>query len=155
MKKTIIIYYSWTGTTDIVAHQISEMTSYPMERIIEVKGNKRNMVNAAVSSFLCVKSKINPLKFDIESYDNIILGTPVWVAKLPPAINTFLKKATFKNKKVWIFMSKSTDEDPISTIEKLKKYLERRGGIYMDTLFTKSIWVEDKITLPKVVIIHS
>lgn len=149
MENTIIIYYSWTGTTDLVAREIQDLTSFPIERIIETKGDKRSMMNAAMGAFFSIRSKITPLTKDLDSYENILLGTPVWATKTPPAINTFLHKTKLKNKKIWIFMSKSADEEPITAMNSLKKRIENKGGKFIDVLYTKSFWSPEKQELPK------
>lgn len=150
MGRTIIVYYSWTGTTDLVAREIQSLTSFPIERIIELKKDKRSMMNAAMGAFFGMRSRIYPFIKDPGSYDNIILGTPVWATKIPPAILAFLHKIKLKNKKVWVFMSKSIDEEPISAMNLLKKKIENKGGKFIDVLYTKSFWSPEKQELPKV-----
>lgn len=45
------------------------------------------------------------MDFNLDSYDLIFVGTPVWARKLTPAINAFVSKADFKDKKVIIFVT--------------------------------------------------
>ena len=48
---------------------------------------------------------INEIGVDINEYDHIIIGTPVWWYTLTPPIRTFLNKYNLNDKKVDIFIT--------------------------------------------------
>ena len=56
-----------------------------------------------------VKTKLTPqilpLKNSLESYEKVILGTPVWWLDIPPAIRSFLTKYDLKEKAVEAFIT--------------------------------------------------
>lgn len=47
--------------------------------------------------------EIEPLGVNLEEYDTIILGTPVWWYTFAPAVKTFLEQNDFSGKKIYTF----------------------------------------------------
>jgi flavodoxin len=148
MDKHIIIYYSWQGSTEVIANQLQEVTGYPIEKIIETKAEKRKFTNALFGAMFGLKSKIKPFDKDINDYNTIWFGTPVWTFKFPPATNRFLKQAQFKDKKVYAFISKGLDNEPLWALDKLRKVIEKKGGKLVDVMYTKTDWKPEDPVLP-------
>jgi len=53
--------------------------------------------------FRGIKPPLKPLSVDINAYDLIILGTPVWAGSPTPAIASFLDKNNIAGKKIALF----------------------------------------------------
>ena len=49
------------------------------------------------------KPKLKNAKIDIESYDRIFIGTPIWAGKFTPPIKTFLDTYKISGKDVVLF----------------------------------------------------
>lgn len=122
-KKRIIIYFSYTGTTKLIAEQICEKLKCD---IIEIKtkipysSNYKEVVydknNNEYSTYL---PEIIPLSINLDDYDEIILGSPVWWYRPAPAVRRFLKEYDLSNKTIIPFITSNGWFG--MTIETLKK----------------------------------
>lgn len=91
--KTLIAYYSRTGTTKQVAELIAKELNADIEEIIDLKNRKgvlgyiKSGKDAALKKLTEIEYKKNP-----KEYDLVIIGTPVWAGNMTPAIRTYLTK---------------------------------------------------------------
>jgi flavorubredoxin len=102
MNKKLFIYYSETGNGDLVAEHYKNK-NYDIEKIISKKLPKTLFFQMMVGGFRAtasIKPKINELTKDINNYDEIIIGSPIWNDRLCAPIRTLLSKYDFTNKKV-------------------------------------------------------
>ncbi len=134
---SIIVYYSWMGNTEVVAKELSKITGGDLVRIEEIK--KRNtgigFAGAAISALMGLKSKLMTMDFSLKGYSNIFLGGQVWAGHSTPAINSFINKADFSNKDVYLFLTEADDKVPQKVIDSIKKRVEDRGGRFVDSIF--------------------
>lgn len=96
-NKIAVVYFSATGTTKTVAQIISNQTE---GELIEIKPKEKYTSedldwnnSKSRTSVECNDSKSRPEiegKLDIESYDTIYLGYPIWWGDVPHIILTFL-----------------------------------------------------------------
>ncbi len=103
--KNLVIYYSLTGTTKLLAEKIAEILTCDTEEIIELK-ERKGILGFLKSSFEAAKeklTKIKPLQTNIEKYEHIIICSPVWAMNIPPAIRTFVKNYCQKFNSVSFF----------------------------------------------------
>lgn len=139
--KVLIVYYSLTGKTELVAKAIANILNAELRKVEEVK--RRKIIGHFSGGFSAAKgacSEIKTMDFDIQDYDLVFIGTPVWAIKPTPAINAFISKTDFKDKEVVIFVTmggfggKSTIKALVNAI-KLKKgkvinsFAIRTGGV--------------------------
>ena len=104
--KSLIVYYSWVGNTEVVAKVIQRLTGFDIHRIQEKKNREAgHIAGGAMGAFLGLKSKIKPMDFTLSAYNNIFLGVQVWAGKTTPAVNRYLSKVCLKDKKVWLFIT--------------------------------------------------
>ena len=147
-NSSLIVYYSWIGSTEVVAKEIQRLTGFDIQRIEEKKNRKLgNIAGAAMGAFLGLKSNIKPMDFALEEYENIFLGAQVWAGKTTPAINNYLKKALFKDKKVWLFLTKGDEKIPQQVIDSITKRIERKGGRVVDSISITTKW-DPKVNTP-------
>lgn len=147
-NSSLIVYYSWIGSTEVVAKEIQRLTGFDIQRIEEKKNRKIGKVaGAAMGAFLGLKSRIKPMDFALEEYENIFLGAQVWAGKTSPAINNYLKKASFKNKKVWLFLTKGDEKVPQQVIDSITKRIEKKGGTVVDSMSITTKW-DPKVNRP-------
>lgn len=104
MNRKIIIYYSYTGHTRIIANMIKEKINCD---ILELKmkvpySNDYQMVVDEQQNNEHAKDtpEIERLNIDLNNYDEIILGTPVWWYNAAPTIRKFLTKYDLSGKTV-------------------------------------------------------
>ncbi|MDC7220754.1 MAG: hypothetical protein PQJ59_12540 [Spirochaetales bacterium] len=107
--KRAIVFFSRDGSTRIAAEILGEKLEGTLIELIPRK--KRGFIRSAYGA---IKKKNIPLEGapeqEIVSYDQILLGTPVWASNGTPAINTFLERADFSGKEVSIFTVQADPE---------------------------------------------
>ncbi len=111
MKKRVVVYFSASGVTKKVAEMIAEALSCDIHEIVpKVAYTKADLDWMDKSSRSSVEMKDKSIRpdlaednDDIEAYDEIILGFPIWWYVAPTIINTFLEKYDLKGKKIVLF----------------------------------------------------
>ena len=109
--KTLVAYFSATGTTEAVAKDLAEATGGTLYEIKpEVKytdadldwRNKESRSSVEMADKTSRPAIIKDLK-DPDSYDLIFIGFPVWWYTAPTIINTFIETYGFDGKTVVFF----------------------------------------------------
>ena len=102
MGKKIIIYFSYTGNTKMIAKKIAEKLNcrtLQIETVIPYSKDYDTVVNdeqnSEASNHL---PEIKDININLNDYDEIILGTPVWWYRPVPAIRTFLTQSDLSGK---------------------------------------------------------
>jgi flavodoxin len=139
--RSVIVYYSWVGNTEVVAKEIQRLTGFDMQKIEEKKYRKfGNIMGGAMSAFFGLKSKIRPMDFSMQSYDNVILGVQIWAGKTSPAINGYLHRACLKDKEVYLFITKSDEKVPQEFIDSITRRIEKKGAKVMSDVSITTKW---------------
>ncbi len=107
-KKTLVAYFSATGTTERVAELIAEVTGGDLYEITPVQEYTAADLDWTDKTSRSTKemndSKSRPaIKADLQnagSYDIIYIGYPIWWNLAPRAVNTFLETYDFSGKTV-------------------------------------------------------
>ena len=105
--KTLILYYSYGGNTKDIAEKIQKGIGGDLVRIdtaVPYTGSYNQVVDQGqreVDSGFCPELK--PVKVDLDAYDTVVLGTPVWWYTFAPAMHTFLKQADLEGKTIYPF----------------------------------------------------
>lgn len=106
-KKVLVLYYSQTGCTKTVAEEIAQQMGADIEAIDVVTpydGDFQQTIERCQKEMAeGVVPEINDLKSNIENYDLIFVGYPVWFGTYAMPIAGLLKKADFAGKKVVTF----------------------------------------------------
>jgi flavodoxin len=104
---TLVIYYSWTGKTELVAKAIAKTLAADIRKVEEVKERKglRGFISGVYSARRGRSSEIKPMDLDLNNYELIFLGTPVWSLKPTPALNAFISQADFRDKEIILFVT--------------------------------------------------
>jgi flavodoxin len=132
MTRTLIIYYSLEGSTKLIAETIAEELkdgSSDQVDLLELKPLKqpksKGFMKYVWGGRMAMMKKTPELEdFDvnINDYDQIILGTPVWAWTFTPPLRTFFNNYKFSGKKVALFICH--DGGPGKTLEKMKSELQ-------------------------------
>lgn len=103
MKK-LIVYFSYTGNTRMIANKIKDKLDcdiLEIETVIPYSNDYDKVVNdeqnGEVSNHL---PEIKKFDIDLDLYDTIILGVPVWWYRPCPAIRTFLTQNNLDGKTI-------------------------------------------------------
>ncbi|WP_455672547.1 flavodoxin [Phocaeicola sp.] len=102
--KTLIVYFSWSGNTRAVANIIQDLTGCDIVEIEveEPYSSVYNEVTARARQEL--DNDIRPALVtrieNIDEYDTLIVGTPIWSSRLAPPVKSFLAKYNLTGKKI-------------------------------------------------------
>lgn len=111
MKKTLVAYFSASGKTKKKAEIIAQGLEADLYEIVPkhlyTKEDLNWMDKTSRSSVEMNDKKFRPelanKDTNIEAYDKIILGFPIWWYVAPTIINTFLESYDFSGKKIILF----------------------------------------------------
>ena len=146
MNKKLICYFSATGTTRSVANKMAKVFNcdlfeieptkkYTDEDLDWTNDNSRSSVEAHDESLRpSIIKKID----NLDLYDTIFIGFPVWWYKEPNIIDTFIEENNLENKNVYVFVTSgsSTVEGSLESLR--EKYCNinfisgKRLDIYFD-----------------------
>lgn len=158
MKK-IVIYYSYTGNTEKIATLIAEKLNcdiLKLEPNIPYSSDYQTVVDGEKDNDKQVRTiEIKEINKNINDYDEIIIGSPVWWYTITPVIRTFLKENDLSGKTIIPFATNAGWlGDTFKEIKKICKnsYVKNEMNIifksYTDILITSmdeiNEWV-DKI----------
>ena len=130
--RTAIVYYSMSGNTEYVAEKIADKLKASDElRLIKIcpqkaypdKGAKKFLWGGK-SAVMGDTPKLLPYEFNVNDYDRIIIGTPVWASTFVPPLKTFFNENSDINKKPVAVFTCFSGGGADKAILKLKKYLD-------------------------------
>jgi flavodoxin len=124
--KSLVVYYSYEGNCDMIAQEIQKVNNSELLRLRPIKEMKSKGFSKFIwggkQVIMHEKPKLEPINKNIEDYDLIIIGTPVWASTFAPAVNTFLSEYKLKNKNIGLFCCSSGGKGKV--FEKLENVLE-------------------------------
>lgn len=104
MSNKLIVFYSYTNHTKIIAEGIQKQLQCDIIELKPVKpySNDYDIVVGQEQNNESTKKtpEIENKNLDLSKYDEIILGTPVWWYTIAPVVRTFLKENDLSNKKI-------------------------------------------------------
>ena len=111
MGKKLVAYFSASGTTRKIAEIIAQVAEADLYEIMPKqpysKADLNWMDKKSRSSVEMNDKKYRPEIIDtdaqINGYDEVILGFPIWWYVAPTIINTFLESYDFSGKKIILF----------------------------------------------------
>ena len=127
MNKILICYFSATGKTKVVAHNIAKAIGGDLFEIVpsikytendldwEDKTSRSSIEMDNINSRPKILNKVE----NIDNYNTILIGYPIWWYTAPRIINTFIEENNLKNKKIYLFATSGG-----SGIEKSLSYLK-------------------------------
>lgn len=123
--KTLVIYYSYEGSTALIAETIKAALDADVFEIKTRDTKKRTGFAKYVWGGFQVlthkKPALLPVSTDINAYDLIILGTPVWAASPAAPIFSFLSGTKITGKKIALFCCNAGGKGKV--FEKLRALL--------------------------------
>ena len=111
MEKTLVAYFSASGVTKTVAEKISKAVEgdlfeiEPVEKYTDadldwMDKNSRSTIEMNDRSFRPpVKNKVE----NLEDYQKVVIGFPVWWYTAPTIINTFIEENNLTGKEIYVF----------------------------------------------------
>lgn len=103
MKK-LVVFYSYTGHTKMIAENIQQKLNCDILEIKPVKPystDYQTVVDEEQNNSSVGKTPdIQKIDKNLNDYDEIIIGTPVWWYTIAPVIRTFLTQNDLSNKTI-------------------------------------------------------
>ncbi len=111
MKKRLVAYFSASGVTRKTAELVAEAAGADLYEITPkvpyTKADLNWMDKNARSTVEMKDRKSRPAlggkELDLSTYDEILLGFPIWWYVAPTIINSFLEKHDFSGKRIILF----------------------------------------------------
>ena len=107
-SKAIVVYYSQLNSTKAVAQEISGRLGIPMvdiEPVVPYDDDFNATIQRGQREMGGNLPEIKPLDVNLDDYDVIFLGYPIWFGTYATPMMTFLKNANLAGKKIVPFCS--------------------------------------------------
>jgi flavodoxin len=132
MKNILVVYYSRTGMTNMVAREIASACNADLEVIkCEAGEDKKNYLTALFEAGLHLKASIHSSRHSPDDYDLVIIGTPIWGWNMSSPVRAYIEehRHQFKNlaffctfggagyQKVFKDMENIAGQEPIASLE--------------------------------------
>lgn len=113
MGKTLVVYFSATGATKRLAEKIANTLDadiFEIEPLIEYSTEDLRWPSRDNRSFIEMKNKryrpsvVSKIS-NIDDYDEVFLGFPVWYYTAPTIINTFIEQNNLIGKDIYVFVT--------------------------------------------------
>ncbi|MBO4450415.1 MAG: flavodoxin [Clostridiales bacterium] len=148
--KAVVVYFSCTGTTKGVAMKIASTLGCPAYEIVPSKPYSEEDLNYKNKKSRATKEqndeKARPeIEGDISdwsSYDTVYIGYPIWFAKAPRILCTFVESHDFAGKKVIPFCTSGSSGIGSSATE-LEALTNNAGKWMPGTRFSSSVSSKD------------
>jgi len=142
--KSLVVYYSLTGKTRLVAEAIAEALNATLVQIEERRPIPFPFVylSGGFRAFTNRGSKICPIDVDLKQYERIFIGSPIWASRPTPAINSFIYQTNFEGRSVIPFFTMGGD-DSKKALANITAKIEKRQGKVAGSFAITSYKVSD------------
>ena len=139
--KSVIVYFTHSGNTELAAKQVAEVTGARMIRLLPEQPYSSEDVNWTNEQSRCtqehldqsLRPAIKPIDIDFAKVDTVFVGFPIWWHEEPAVIRTFLDNYGEQLKGKVIFPFCTSYESPMSeadaTLKKGYPALKIRKGL--------------------------
>jgi flavodoxin len=144
--KSLVVYYSLTGKTKLVAHAIAEVLNATLVEIKETKPRKLGFSVYLLGGFAATinrGSKINPIDVDLKQYERIFIGSPIWNSRPVPAINSFIYQTNFEGRNIIPFFTMGGNNSK-KALANIAAKIERSRGKVAGSFAITSYKVSDE-----------
>ena len=150
MSKKLVAFFSCTGTTKKVAENLSKAIGGDLYEIVPTKlytNADLNWTDKTSRSSLEMNDKnsrpeIATKVSNMEDYDTIFIGFPIWWYVAPRIINTFLESYDFSGKKIIVFCT-SGGSGLGNTVADLKQSISSETEIMEGKRFGENTSIEE------------
>ena len=90
--KTLVVYYSRTGSCKALAATLSEVMDADCERLLDVHPYRGpfGVLRGCFVSIRKILTHICPPQFQPREYDQVVMVAPVWAGRAAPAIRSYV-----------------------------------------------------------------
>ena len=129
--KILIVYYSLTGNTRLMADIIRQTLNLDETAMLEIKpvkdfaaGKFSTYMWGGFQAKMSSTPELQPYDLDVGQYDLIFLGTPVWAWTLAPPVRSFVEKEAAKLKTAKLALFACSGGDGRKAMERFEKFLQ-------------------------------
>ena len=126
-ENVLIAYFSYTGNTEEVAQMIAEYTGGDLAEIQRAEEYGDLQEEAETEILDGVHPEITVSVDNVEEYDTIFVGYPIWQDEAPAMIATFLAENDFSGKTIIPFCTSSSDDIGNSLQNDIEPWLQSLG----------------------------
>ena len=123
--KTAVVFYSYDGNCALVANLLKSAAGADLYELRPLNEKKRagfaKYFWGGAQVVFGKRPVLKPLDADLNAYDMLILGTPVWAGSPSPAMISFLAERKITGKKIAFYCSFNGNSG--KTFEKLRTLL--------------------------------
>lgn len=135
MMETAVVFYSAHGSSALAAKALAAKLGAKLVELKEKKPRDLGKVNfsfmvAGMQATFRIKTRLQGQPWqDTAGCSELHIITPIWAAKIVPAMNTFVSKFDFKGKKVYLYTLQADSQDTAKPArEALEKLVQKKGG---------------------------
>jgi flavodoxin len=105
--KVLVVYFSRTGTTRLLASAVAEMLSADLEAICDCSNRQGvgGYLRSLIDSFRKRPVEIVPAGRDVAKYHLVVIGTPVWASSVSAPVRSYLTENRARLPRVAFFCS--------------------------------------------------
>lgn len=138
MNKVLICYFSATGTAKEIALKMADVYSADLFEIEPIKRytkedldwtNKQSRTSIEMNDKSSRPEIVKKVE-NIDNYDTIVIGFPVWWYTAPTIINTFIEENDLTNKQIYVFVTSgsSSESGSFNDLKELYPNLNFKGA---------------------------
>lgn len=137
-NKMLVVYFSATGTTKALAETIAQTVNADISEIVpkvpytseDLNYNSDCRANAEQQDD-SARPEFEPVSVNIDDYDTIFIGYPIWWGTMPKIINTFLEAYDMSGKTIMPFCTSggSGIETSVSAIRSICTNADVKNGM--------------------------
>jgi flavodoxin len=111
--KTLVIYYSQSGTTKAAAETVAKDMGADVEQITDAESRNGilGFIKSGYQAMSGKASKIGAITSKIEDYDLVVIGTPIWAGRTSAPVNAFMSGFGDKIKAYAIIMTRGNHKN--------------------------------------------
>jgi flavodoxin len=105
--RVLVVFFSRTGTTRVLASTLARMLSADLEEICDCTERRGAMgyMRCLADSWRKRPAEIVPAGLDTSQYDLVVVGTPVWAGSVSAPVREYLLENRLKFRHVAFFCS--------------------------------------------------
>lgn len=151
--KTAIIYYSLEGNMDYIAKRIGDENKCDLYRLIPKKEYPTGKISKFFWGGKSVTFGEKPAllndKININEYDTIIIGSPVWAGTYAPPLNTFFHDYKIQSKNI-ILVATNSGGEAVKCFTKMRQQLNNNTILgtfdFHDPALSKDANLDNKLS---------
>lgn len=152
--KTLVAYFSATGTTERAAERIAKIAGGDLYRITpeqpytaaDLDWHDANSRSSVEMNHSASRPAMKGAAADMTGYDVILIGYPIWWDAAPRIINTFIEKHDLTGKTIKVFATSGSSgiEPSLAALKKSYPSLQWCGGLLMNSASDAQIrqWID-------------